>query len=328
MRRREFIVRVGGAALTWPLVLYGQQPGKRPRVGYLSHLTPAADSTRGAAFRQGLHELGYREGQNIFIEWRFADGKLERLSQLATELVQLNVDVVVAAGGGVIARAAKTATDTIPIVMTNAEDPVKSGLVASLARPGGNVTGLTALLTDLSAKRLELLRQIVPGIERVAVLWNSDYADKIREFEEIQKAGERLSIHLQALKIRQPEEIDSAINSAISSKAGALITLPDPLTNTHGSRIVALATKRRLPTMFTQRPPVDAGGLISYGPSYTDLFRRAAGYVDKIIKGSKPSDLPVEQPIKFELIINVKTAKALGLTVPQELLLRADEVIE
>jgi putative ABC transport system substrate-binding protein len=275
-----------------------------------------------------LRDLGYIEGQNIVIEWRFAEGKLDRLPELAAELVLLKVDVIIAGGGSVIARAAKTATTAIPIVMTNVEDPVATGLVTSLARPGGNVTGLTALVRDLSAKRLQLLREIVPNVSRVAVLWNSSYPEKAREFDETQAAARTLSIQLLALKVQRPDEIDAALDSAARDRCGALVTLPDPLTNTHGPRIVVQALKRRLPTMFTQRPPIDAGGLISYGPSYADLFRRAAGYVDRILKGAKPGDLPVEQPTKFELVINMKTAKALGLTIPQSLLLRADHVIE
>jgi putative ABC transport system substrate-binding protein len=213
-------------------------------------------------------------------------------------------------------------------VMTNVEDPVKSGLVASLGRPGGNVTGLTALVRDLSAKRLELLKEIRPGVARVAVLWNAAYPEKANEFEETQAAARTLAVQLQPLRIQQATDIESAFETAVAARVGALITLPDPLTNTNGKRIVDLALKWRLPTMFTQRPPVEAGGLISYGPSYVDLFRRAAGYVDKILKGTKPADLPVEQPTTFELVINLKTAKALGLTIPQSLLLRADQVIE
>jgi putative ABC transport system substrate-binding protein len=310
-----------------PVSADAREPGKVFRIGYLSPLSRAADSTRSGAFRQGLRDLGYIEGQNITIEWRFAEGRLERLPELAAELVRLKVDVIVAGGGSLIARAAKTATGTIPIVMTNVEDPVATGLVASLARPGGSVTGLTALVRDLSAKRLQLLKEAVPNVSRVAVLWNSAYPEKAREFDETQAAAQAFAIQLQALKIRRPDEIDAALDAAINERAGALITLPDPLTNTHGPRIVAQALKQRLPTMFTQRPPVDAGGLISYGPSYVDLFRRAAGYVDRILKGARPGDLPVEQPTKFELVINLKTAKALGLTIPPSVLLRADEVI-
>ncbi len=326
MDRRAFVAG-SLALLAAPLAAEAQQAGRTPRVGYLSPLSAPVDSPRREAFLQGLRELGYVEGQNVVIDWRFADGKLERLPDLAADLVRLQADVIVAGGGGQIALAARKLTTTIPIVMTNVEDPVKSGLVANLARPGGNVTGLTALVRELSAKRLEFLREIRPGLVRVAVLWNSAYPEKANEFEETQAAARALAIQLQPLRVQQATGIEGAIETAIRAHADALITLPDPLTNTNGKRIVDLALKRRLPTMFTQRPPVDAGGLISYGPSYTDLFRRAAGYVIKILKGAKPADLPVEQPTKFELVINLKTAKAIGLTIPPSMLARADEVI-
>jgi len=262
------------------------------------------------------------------VEYRFADGHLDRLPALAGELVGLNVDVIIAAGGGLIGRAAKGATGTIPIVMTNVEDPIASGLVVSLARPGRNVTGLSALIPELSAKRLEIVKEMVSTLSRVAVLWNSAYPEKATEFRQTQAAGKALGIRIQSLEAQSANEIDNALDAATRARVGALVILPDPLTNTYQARIVKLAAKRRLPTMFTQRPPVGAGGLMSYGASYADLFRRAATYVDKILKGAKPADLPVEQPTKFELVINLKTAKALGLTIPPSLLLRADEVIQ
>ncbi len=327
-RSWALIVLLALGFLAPPLAVEAQQAGKVPRIGYLSPLSAPVDSTRREALVQGLRDLGYIEGQNLVIDWRFGDGKLERLPDLAADLVRLRPDVIVAAGGAQIALAARKVTTTIPIVMTNVEDPVKSGLVGSLARPGGNVTGLTSLVRDLSAKRLELLKEVRPGLARVAVLWNAAYPEKANEFEETQAAARVLSIQVQPLAIQQATDIESAFETAIRVRAGALITLPDPLTNTNGRRIIDLALKRHLPTMFTQRPPVDAGGLISYGPSYTDLFRRAAGYVDRILKGAKPADLPVEQPTKFELVINLKTAKALRLTIPQSLLMRADQVIE
>ena len=329
MDRRSFLGTLACGLLAAPLATEAQKPGKRvPRIGYLSPLSADADSTRSGAFRQGIRDFGYVEGQSIVIEWRFADGRLDRLPDLAAELVRLKVDVVVAAGGHVIAGAAKTASSTIPIVMTNVEDPVATGLVTSLARPGGNVTGLTALVRDLSAKRLQLLKETIPSVSRVAVLWNSAYSGKDREFHEMRTASAPLALQLLPLQVQRPDQIDAALESATRERAGALITLPDPLTNTYGAQIVTLALKRHLPTMFTQRPPVDAGGLISYGPSYTDLFRRAAGYVDKILKGAKPADMPVEQPTKFDLVINLKTAKGLDLTIPPSLLQRADQVIE
>jgi len=328
MDRRAFVIGVGSGLLNAPLLAEGQQGTRVPRVGYLSPLTASVDASRSEAFRQGLRELGYIEGRNIMVEYRFADGHLDRLPALAGELVGLNVDVIIAAGGGLIGRAAKGATGTIPIVMTNVEDPIASGLVVSLARPGRNVTGLSALIPELSAKRLEIVKEMVSTLSRVAVLWNSAYPEKATEFRQTQAAGKALGIRIQSLEAQSANEIDNALDAATRARVGALLILPDPLTNTYQARIVKLAAKRRLPTMFTQRPPVGAGGLMSYGASYADLFRRAATYVDKILKGAKPADLPVEQPTKFELVINLKTAKALGLTIPQSLLLRADEIIQ
>src|SRR5712691_8301521 len=328
MDRRAFVIGVGSGLLNAPLLAEGQQGTRVPRVGYLSPLTASVDASRSEAFRQGLRELGYIEGRNIMVEYRFADGHLDRLPALAGELVGLNVDIIIAAGGGLIGRAAKGATGTIPIVMTNVEDPIASGLVVSLARPGRNVTGLSALIPELSAKRLEIVKEMVSTLSRVAVLWNSAYPEKATEFRQTQAAGKALGIRIQSLEAQSANEIDNALDAATRARVGALLILPDPLTNTYQARIVKLAAKRRLPTMFTQRPPVGAGGLMSYGASYADLFRRAATYVDKILKGAKPADLPVEQPTKFELVINLKTAKALGLTIPPSLLLRADEVIQ
>ena len=327
MERRTFIGVLTGGLLAAPLTSEGQQAGRIPRIGYLAPGSASADAPRIESFLQGLHELGYVEGQNIFIERRFADGKVERLPGLAAELVNLGVSAIVAGGGSVIARAAKAATSAIPIVMTNVEDPVAAGLVASLGRPGGNVTGLTALVRDLSAKRLEFLHEVLPKVTRVAVLWNAAYPEKAAEFSETQVAARTLNLRLQPLQITDPDDLESTIEKATKDHAGALIVLPDPLTNTHHLRIIEFADKRRLPTMFSQRPFVFDGGLMCYGPSYADLFRRAARYVDKILC-AKPGDLPVEQPTKFELVINLKTAKALGLTIPPSLLARADEVIQ
>ena len=304
MDRRAFVIGVGSGLLNAPLLAEGQQGTRVPRVGYLSPLTASVDASRSEAFRQGLRELGYIEGRNIMVEYRFADGHLDRLPALAGELVGLNVDVIIAAGGGLIGRAAKGATGTIPIVMTNVEDPIASGLVVSLARPGRNVTGLSALIPELSAKRLEIVKEMVSTLSRVAVLWNSAYPEKATEFRQTQAAGKALGIRIQSLEAQSANEIDNALDAATRARVGALLILPDPLTNTYQARIVKLAAKRRLPTMFTQRPPVGAGGLMSYGASYADLFRRAATYVDKILKGAKPTDLPVEQPTKFELVIN------------------------
>ena len=325
--RREVISLVLATVLLATLSPADAQQAKIPRVGYLSALTTSADATRSGAFRQGLRELGYVEGTNIVIEYRFADGKLDRLPALAGELARLNVDVIIAGGGGLMARAAKSATATIPIVMTNVEDPIASGLVTSLARPGSNVTGLTALHPELSAKRLELLRETVSNLSRVAVLWNSAHPEKATEFRETQAAARLLGVHVQSLEVQSPTDIDSAFEAATKGRVGAVICLPDPLTNTYQARIIELALKRRLPTMYTQRPPVAAGGLMSYGPNYADLFRRAATYVDRILKGSRPADLPVERPTRLELIINLKTAKQMGLTIPPNVLGRAEEII-
>jgi putative tryptophan/tyrosine transport system substrate-binding protein len=327
IRRREFIFTLGAAA-TWPLAAHAQRVAGIPHVGYLSPLTASVDAARSEAFRKGLRDLGYIEPRNIVVEYRFAEGRLDRLPLLATELVGLNLDVIIAAGGSLIARAVKNATGTIPIVMTNAEDPVANGLVASLARPGGNVTGLSAVISELSAKRLELLSATVSNLARVAVLWNPAYPEKATEFNHTEAAARTLSIEVQSLEVRSANEVDNALDATIKERVGALVILPDPLTNTHQARIVEFAEKRRLPTMFTQRPPVELGGLMSYGPNYANLFRRAATYVDKILKGTKPADLPVEQPTKFEWVINLKTAKLLGLAVTDKLLALADEVIE
>jgi putative ABC transport system substrate-binding protein len=302
-----------------------QQRAKVRRIGYLasgSGLGPG-----GEAFRQGLRELGYVEGQNIAIEYRFAQGKLDRLFDLAAELVRLKVDIIVTPST-LEAVAAQRATRTIPIVMAASGDAVATGLVASLARPGGNVTGLTALARELSGKRLELLKEAVPGLSRVAVLWNAANPDKARDLEEMQVAAGALGLQLQSLEVRGPNDFESAFRATNSKRVGALFTLTDSLTITQQSRIVDLATKRGLPTLFQTRDFVDAGGLISYGPNDADLYRRAATYVDKILKGAKPGELPVEQPMRFELVINLKTAKKIGLTIPPELLVRADKVIK
>jgi putative tryptophan/tyrosine transport system substrate-binding protein len=329
MKRREFVFGLLGTTAL-PIAVRAQQVRRVPRLGYLSPLTASVDAihNRSEAFRQGLRELGYIEGQNIVLEYRFAEGRLDRLPALAAELVGLHLEIIVAAGGGVIGRAVKGATQNIPIVMTNVEDPVAGGLVDSLARPGGNVTGLSALTPELSAKRLEFVREIVPSLSRVGVLWDSDYSEKVTEFNQTQMAARALNIEVQSLEVQSGTEIENALAAATKARVGALLVLPDPLTNTYQARIVEFAAGIRLPTMFSQRPPVSDGGLMSYGPNYADLFRRAATYVDKILKGAKPADLPVEQPTKFELVINLKTAKVLGLTVSPTLLARADEVIE
>jgi putative ABC transport system substrate-binding protein len=316
-----FVLVVGG------VVAQAQQPTKVPRIGYLSTNTPAAMSTRTEAFRQGLHELGYVEGKNIVIEYRYAEGKRDRLPKLAAELVRLNVDIIVSAGGEGTASPAKQATNTIPIVMTNVTDPVGTGFVASLARPGANITGLAALTEDLAGKRVELLKETFPKISRMAVLLDPEDPSKVVELKLIQAPAKVLGVILQAIEVRS-NDFQSAFNAATRERAGALLVLQNGVTNTGRKPIAELATKHRLPTMWAESGLMDAGGLMSYGPSYADIFRRAAIYVDKILKGAKPADLPVEQPTKFELVINLKTAKQIGLTIPPNVLARADKVIK
>ena len=301
-----------------------QQTKKVPRIGYLSS---GFRSFHTEAFRQGLRELGYVEGKNITIEYRDAEGKIERYSDLASDIVSLKVDVIfVASTPG--ALAAKNATKTIPIVFTSVGDPVGSGLVASLARPGGNITGLSTLAPDLSGKALELLKETVPKVSRVAVIRNPDNPGKTHSLRETEVAARAFGLQLQPLEVRGPSDIEPAFQAARREQAGGLIVLRDVVTVGQTKRIVELALKNRLPTIYNDRDFVDAGGLMSYGPNMSDLFRRAAVYVDKILKGAKPADLPVEQPTKFEFIINLKTAKQIGLTIPPNVLARADKVIK
>lgn len=304
-----------------------QQAARIPKIGYLTGATADGQSARIRAFRQGLRERGYVEGKNIFIEWRSAEGKLDRLPELGAELVRLKVDIIVTQST-LDAYAARQSTSTIPIVMIASGDAVGTGLVASLARPGGNITGLTALSRELSGKRLGLLKEAVRGLSRVAVLWNAANPDKARDVEETQAQATALGLELQSLEVRDPNDFDGAFQTATRKHAGALLTLADYLTITHQSRIVDLAAKSRLPAMHEQREFVEAGGLMAYGPSVLGLFRHVATYVDKILKGAKPADLPVEQPTQFELVINLKTAKQIGLTIPPNLLVRANKVIK
>jgi putative ABC transport system substrate-binding protein len=308
-----------------PLVADAQPSAKVARIGYLS-VAGGAGSPLAEAFRQGLRELGYVEGQNVTIAFRAAAGS-DRLPALAAELVQLPVDVIVAFSS-VAAQAAKNTTTTVPIVMVSSGDPVATGLVASLARPGGNLTGLTGLATELSGKRLELLREAVPSLSRVAVLWNARDAAMTLTFSGIQAAAPVLGVTVQPLGVQEAKDIDSAIAALTAERPDALFMITDVLTRRHTGQVVDFAAQRQLPTLFEGRGPVAEGGLMSYGPSLTDLLRRAAFYVDRILKGTKPGDLPVEQPMKFELVINLKTAQALGLTIPPTLLFQADEVIK
>jgi len=324
MNRRETIialVALGGV----PLAAEAQQAAKIARIGYLSSsLADGLHTTE--AFRQGLRDLGYVDGSNVAIEYRDAEGKLERLPALAAELVALKVDVILAAGS-LLALAAKQATKTIPIVFAAAPDPVTDGLVTSLARPGGNVTGLSNLAPELVGKRLELLTQAVPGVSRIAVLWQPGGAGE-RTLQAAEAATRPLGVRLQFVEARGPDDFDRAFSDMTSARAGALTVFGGAMFLNERRRLVDLVAKNRLPAVYVVREYVDAGGLMSYGPNIADNYRRAATYVDKILKGAKPADLPVEQPTKFELIVNLKTAKSLGLTIPQSVLLRADKVIE
>jgi putative tryptophan/tyrosine transport system substrate-binding protein len=308
-------------------VAEAQQPKTIPRIGFLGIGSVSSITSRYEAFRQGLRELGYVEGQNIIIEWRFAEGKREELPALANDLVRLKVDVIVAAGT-TATTPAKRATTTIPIVMAYSADPVGTGLVASLSRPGGNVTGLTEISPDLAGKRLELIREAVPRTTRVAVLWDGSRPANIDVLKEIDAAARAYGVRVQSLEVRSSNDFESAFRAATQQRASALIIPSGSLSNLHAPQIVSLALRSRLPSIWETKNYVDIGGLMSYGPSLDDLYHRAATYVDKILKGKKPADLPVEQPTKFEFIINLKTAKQIGLTIPPEVLARANKLIK
>ena len=324
--RRKFLATLGGAGVAWPLVARAQQAGKLPTIGLLGATTPLVESQRLRAFVQRLHELGWFEGRSIAIEDRWAEGRTERFAEIAAEFVQLKVDVIVTVGT-LPALAAKQATALIPIVFAGAGDPVGTGIVASLARPGGNVTGLSVQFTDLAGKRLELLREVVPGLGRLAILANVDNPAVVLNMREVQTTARTLGVEVITLEIRRGEDIVPAFE-ALNGRAEALYVVIDLLVNTHRIRINTLALAARLPTMHTMREGVEAGGLMSYGANSPDLFRRAAEFVDKILRGANPGDIPVEQPTKFDLVINLTSAKALGLDLPATLLARADEVIE
>ena len=322
MRRRDFITLLGGAA-AWPLAARAQQ--KLPTVGLLGTTTASAWGPWTAAFVQRLRELGWIEGRNLAIEYRWADARSERFAKIAAEFVRLKVDVIVT--GGNAAVAAKQASSAVPIVFALVDDPIGMGLIANLSRPGGNVTGLAVQATDLAGKRLALLREVVPGLRRLAIMVNVDYPSAVLEMGEIQTAADMLGLEVAPLEIRRAEDIAPAFE-ALKGRAEALYVVGDALVMTHRVRINTLALAARLPTSFNYREYVEAGGLMSYGANLSDLFRRAADYVDKILRGAKPGDLPVEQPTRFNLVINLTTAKALGLEIPPTLLARADEVIE
>jgi putative tryptophan/tyrosine transport system substrate-binding protein len=331
-RRREFITLLGGAAAAWPLAARAQQPAKVARIGCL--VTGALESYQARAmvdaFREGLRERGYVEGQNIVIEYRSADGSIERFPPLAAELARLKVDLIHVPNTPAT-RAAQQATSTIPIVGVAMGDPVGDGLVASLARPGGNMTGLTFLGPELAGKRLDLLKQALPNASRIAALWHPGaFSDRTtKEMLQATEAAARiLAVELQLVEVRAGDDIDRAFSTVDKQRADALLVFASAMLFNERKQIVDLATKHRLPSMSNAREFVELGGLIAYGASLTDLQRRSATYVDKILKGATPADLPVEQPTKFELVINLKTAKAFGLTVPDKLLVAADEVIE
>jgi putative ABC transport system substrate-binding protein len=326
VNRRKFSTLFGSAAIAWPLTARAQQPAKLPIIGFLGAATPSARSQWVTAFVQRLHELGWIEGRTVAIEYRWAEGRSERFAEIAAEFVRLKVDVIVTyATPPVIA--AKEATAVIPIVSAVMGDPVGTGLVASLARPGGNVTGLSNQTADLAGKRLELLREFVPGLRRLAVLANVSNPTTVLEMGEVQAAARALGLDVVTLEIRRPEDIAPAFET-LKGRAQALYVAGDPLVLVHRVRINTLALVARLPATYNQREYVEAGGLMSYAPNFPDLFRRAADFVDKILRGAKPADLPVEQPTKLDLVLNLTTARALGLTIPEAFLLRADEVIE
>jgi putative ABC transport system substrate-binding protein len=326
MTRREFITLLGGAAATWPLAAHAQQPAKLPTIGFLGAATAAVQRQWIDAFVQRLRELGWIEGRTIAIEYRWGEGREERFAEVAAEFVRLKVDIIVTSGT-VAVMAAKQATSMIPIVFATAGDPVGNRLVASLARPGGNVTGLSNQSPDLAGKRIELLREVVPGLRRLAIMGNIGNPFAALEMREVQAAAGKLGLEFVTLEIRRAQDIVPAFER-LNGRSDALYLCIDALANTNRIPINILAVGARLPTMHGSRDYVEAGGLMSFGANFPDQFRRSADYVDKILRGVKPADLPVEQPTKFDLIVNLITAKALGLAVPATLLARADEVIE
>jgi putative tryptophan/tyrosine transport system substrate-binding protein len=327
MRRRTFITLLGGAT-AWPLTARAQRPANKISVGFLSVNTPAAMKARTEAFQQGLRELGYVDGQNIFIEYRFAEENPDRLRTLASELVALKVSVIVTEGT-TATRFAKEATSAIPIVMAQDPDPVATGFVASLARPGGNITGLSNLRSDLGGKRLTLLRDCIPGLARVAIIGTSTTPGNPQALTDVVHAANALSLRHQVLEVSGPQDIDTVFQAAkTNGEVGGVLVLASPYLLSNRTRVADVAAKSHIPTMYYTSDYVRDGGLMSYGVSTIDLFRRAATYVDRIVKGARPEDLPVEQPTKFEFIINLRAAKAIGITIPRNIFDLADEVIE
>jgi len=313
--------------VAWPLAARAQQAAKVYRIGFLGNSTAALEADLVGPFCGGLRDLGYLQGQNILIEYRWAEGEYERFTALTAELIALRVDVIVTAGTPASLAVQKAAT-SIPLVMIAVGDPVATGLVVSLGRPGGNITGLTSISSEMAAKRLELLREVVPKLSHVAVLWNAASPIQVIDERETRAAAQALGMKMLSLGVRSREEIEDALTTIVREQPGALLVLADRLFLHHRTRIMDFAAQRRLPGVHAYRELVEAGGLMSYGPSYADMHRRAASYVDRILKGSKPADLPVQAPVKFELVINLKAANALGLAIPAMLLGRADEVIE
>lgn len=326
MKRETFAVALCAMLFAFSFPAGAQQPTKLPRIGYLTGNPFSNSPARTEALRQGLRELGYEEGKNILVEWRSAEGKLDRLPVLASEFVNLKVDVIVTQGP-IATRAARNATTSIPIVMGFDDDPVGNGFVASLARPGGNITGLSAQRPELSGKQLEILKEIVPKLVRVAVFGNNEEPGNTQNLKEVELAAKTLGIKVLYRSVVRPKDIELAFRAATDERADALLLLGNLVLNSQRQRAVELAIKHRLPTTYFHPEFVAAGGLMYYGTSYNDLFRRAATYVDKILKGAKPADLPVEQPTKLELLINLKAAKQIGLTIPPDVLARADRVI-
>ncbi len=328
--RRHVVISLGAGVLASSRAPFAQQQqAKTPRIGFLHPAVPQNNSSPFLEdLRQGLRELGYVEGKNLHLEIRWGEGKLERLPALAAELVRLNVDVIVAMTSPSI-LAAKQATRTIPIVMPLSSDPVGDGLVASLARPGGNITGLSMMAPELGAKRLQILKEVVPKlIQPIAVVWNPDYAGMVARFRQTERAAPAVGMGVRSVEVRDSGELERALENMGRERPDALVLLADPLTMSQRLRIVEFAAEARLPAIYEQSQFVEVGGLMSYGPNVSELIRRAATYVDKILKGAKPADLPIERPTKFELVINLKSAKALGITIPQSVLVQADRVIE
>jgi ABC-type uncharacterized transport system substrate-binding protein len=329
MRRNDIVFALSAMLFALCSSAEAQRPKKIPAIGYLTAIprTSLGAAPRIEAFRQGLRELGYVEGKNIIIEWRSAEGELDRLPALAAELVRLNVDIIVSAGSA-DTKVAKEATSTIPIIMANDIDPVASGFVASLARPGGNVTGLSTLAPEISGKRLEILKEIVPRLTRVAVFGNSTNSGNAQSLKELELAAKALKVQLQYLDVLSPKDIETAFRAASKGRAEGALVLTSAVFDDERAQLAELAVKSRLPTIYDRREFVDDGGLMCYGTNFVDLARRAATFVDKILKGATPADLPVEQPMKFEFVINLKTAKQIGLTIPPNVLARADKVIK